>query len=259
LRNARNARAFEAPVEFASIPEEDKPLAAEALRSQQLLFDSRRSSNSTERSVLEQRIRQHAEQIAGIESQKFSNEMQKDLPGEELEGLRKLVPSGYVALNRVRAMERSVADLDGKEGTLRSDSARLTEAIGEARLEVLGIDRRDGRSRRPSFATSRFGFDGLAICRNWFATRQQIAVRWLRATASGSGCGSRVFTEGGVVSAGDDVDGKSCRTTATLGAIPGQGGRRPTRTTCMFRHGHSDPLPGAAGTRTSCDHRRQDA
>ena len=60
----------------------------------------------------------------------------------QLEGLRKLVPSGYVALNRVRAMEREVADLDGKEGTLRSDGARLTEAIGEARLEILGIDRR---------------------------------------------------------------------------------------------------------------------
>ncbi len=198
-----NARSFEPPVEFASIPEEDKQIAAEALRSQQLLFDSRRNSNATERSVLEQRIRQHAEQIAGIESQKFSNEMQKDLLGEELEGLRKLVPSGYVALNRVRAMERSVADLDGREGSLRSDGARLTEAIGEARLEILGIDRRKMEEVATELRDLQVRLDELMP--KLVATRQQIARATVRATASGQVVGLKVFTEGGVVSAGQTL------------------------------------------------------
>jgi HlyD family secretion protein len=198
-----NASVFHAPPEFASIPEEDKPLALEAMRSQQQVFDSRRNSMSTERSVLEQRIRQHAEQISGIESQKFSNEMQKDLLGEELEGLRKLVPSGYVALNRVRAMEREVADLDGKEGTLRSDSARLTEAIGEARLEILGIDRRKMEEVATEMRDVQVRLDELMP--KLVATRQQISRATVRATASGQVVGLKVFTEGGVVSAGDTL------------------------------------------------------
>lgn len=198
-----NARVFQAPPEFASIPEEDKPLAMEAMRSQQMVFDSRRNSMSTERSVLEQRIRQHAEQISGIESQKFSNEMQKDLLGEELEGLRKLVPSGYVALNRVRAMEREVADLDGKEGTLRSDGARLTEAIGEARLEILGIDRRMMEEVSTELRDVQVRLDELMP--KLVATRQQITRAEVRATASGQVVGLKVFTEGGVVSAGDTL------------------------------------------------------
>ena len=198
-----NARSFSAPVEFASIPAEDKPLAEEAMRGQQLLFESRRNSNATERSVLEQRIRQHAEQISGIESQKFSNEMQKDLLGEELEGLRKLVPSGYVALNRVRAMERNVADLDGKEGTLRSDGARLTEAIGEARLEILGIDRRKMEEVATELRDLQVRLDELMP--KLIATRQQISRATVRATASGQVVGLKVFTEGGVVSAGQTL------------------------------------------------------
>ena len=168
-----------------------------------MLFDSRRNSNATERSVLEQRIRQHAEQISGIESQKFSNEMQKDLLAEELEGLRKLVPSGYVALNRVRAMERSVADLDGKEGTLRSDGARLTEAIGEARLEILGIDRRKMEEVATELRDLQVRLDELMP--KLVATRQQIGRATVRATTSGQVVGLKVFTEGGVVTAGETL------------------------------------------------------
>jgi len=130
------------PVELMNLSAEDQALADEAMASQQMLFDTRRSSRINERNVLEQRIRQHDEQISGIAHQQVSNELQKQLMSEELQGLQKLVPSGYVAVNRVRAMEREVADLDGRDGSLRSDAARLTEAIGEARLGIISIDRR---------------------------------------------------------------------------------------------------------------------
>ena len=124
--------------------------------------------------------------------------MQKELLGEELEGLQKLVPSGYVALNRVRAMEREVADLDGREGTLRSDGARLTEAIGEARLEILGIDRRKTEEVATELRDVQVRLD--EVMPKLIATRQQIARATVRAPASGQVVGLKVFTEGGVVS-----------------------------------------------------------
>jgi len=203
LAERANASRITPPAEFATLTEEDKILADEAMRSQQLLFETRRNSAYTERQVLEQRIRQHSEQISGILHQQASNELQKQLLSEELEGLKKLVPSGYVALNRVRAMEREVANLDGRDGSLRADSARLTEAIGEARLEILGINRRMMEEVASELRDVQVRLDELMPKLN--ATRQQIARATVRAPATGRVVGLKVFTEGGVVSAGDTL------------------------------------------------------
>jgi HlyD family type I secretion membrane fusion protein len=191
------------PVELMNLSDEDKALADEAMASQQLLFDTRRGSRINERNVLEQRIRQHDEQISGIAHQQVSNELQKQLMSEELEGLQKLVPSGYVAVNRVRAMEREVADLDGRDGSLRSDAARLTEAIGEARLGIISIDRRTQEEIATELRDLQVRLDEVMPRLN--ATRQQIARATVRAPATGQVVALKVFTEGGVVIAGDTL------------------------------------------------------
>lgn len=203
LAERSNARFLTTPAEFEGLSEEDRALADEAMRGQTLLFQARRSSIATERSVLEQRVRQHAEQISGIESQKFSNELQKEIMNEQLAGLKKLVPSGYVALNRVRSMEREIADLDGREGTLRADGARLTEAIGEARLEMIGIDRRKDEEVATEIRDVQVRLD--EVMPRLTATRQQIARATVRAPSSGRVVALNVFTEGGVVAPGETL------------------------------------------------------
>jgi HlyD family secretion protein len=191
------------PAELMNLSAEDEVLAAEAMASQQLLFATRRSSRINERNVLEQRIRQHDEQISGIAHQQVSNELQKQLMGEELEGLQKLVPSGYVSVNRVRAMEREVANLDGRDGSLRSDAARLTEAIGEARLGIISIDRRTQEEIATELRDVQVRLDEVMPRLN--AARQQIARATVRAPATGQVVALKVFTEGGVVIAGDTL------------------------------------------------------
>jgi HlyD family secretion protein len=191
------------PAEFADLSDEDKALANEAMASQQLLFDTRRSSRLNERNVLEQRIRQHDEQISGIAHQQVSNELQKQLLAEELEGLQKLVPSGYVAVNRVRQMEREVANLEGRDGSLRSDAARLTEAIGEARLGMISIDRRTQEEVATELRDVQVRLDEVLPRLN--AVRQQITRATVRAPATGQVVALKVFTEGGVVIAGDTL------------------------------------------------------
>ena len=191
------------PAELMNLSAEDEVLAAEAMASQQLLFATRRSSRINERNVLEQRIRQHDEQISGIAHQQVSNELQKQLMGEELEGLQKLVPSGYVSVNRVRAMEREVATLDGRDGSLRSDAARLTEAIGEARLGIISIDRRTQEEIATELRDVQVRLDEVMPRLN--AARQQIARATVRAPATGQVVALKVFTEGGVVIAGDTL------------------------------------------------------
>ena len=191
------------PPELQNLSAEDKLLADEAMASQQGLFATRRSSRDNERDVLQQRIRQHDEQISGISHQQVSNELQKQLLGEELQGLQKLVPSGYVALNRVRAMEREVANLDGRDGSLRSDAARLTEAIGEARLGMISIDRRTQEEVATELRDVQVRLDEVLPRLN--ATRQQIGRATVRAPATGQVVALKVFTKGGVVIAGDTL------------------------------------------------------
>jgi HlyD family type I secretion membrane fusion protein len=191
------------PPELKNLSDEDKALADDAMASQQLLFDTRRSSRLNERNVLEQRIRQHDEEISGIAHQQVSNELQKQLLAEELQGLQKLVPSGFVSLNRVRAMEREVANLDGRDGSLRSDAARLTEAVGEARLGIISIDRRTQEEVATELRDVQVRLDEVMPRLN--ATRQQIARAEVRAPATGQVVALKVFTEGGVVIAGDTL------------------------------------------------------
>ena len=189
------------PPEFATLPAEDRSLAEEAMRGQVLMFDARRSSLATERSVLEQRVRQHVEQIAGYEHQMKSNVVQQDLLSEELAGLRKLVPDGYVPLNRIRAMERDLAALTGQAGSFQSDIARLAEAIGEARLEILGLERQRQEEVAAEMREVQVRLDELLP--KQLATRQQIARATVRAPATGQVVGLKVFTESGVISAGE--------------------------------------------------------
>ncbi len=198
-----NASILAPPPEFASLSGEDKVLADEAMLGQRQLFEARRGSLATERNILAQRIRQHAEQITGLEHQIRSNGEQQLLIAEELNGLRKLVPDGFVALNRVRQVERQAADLEGQEGSYLADMARLAEAIGEAKLQMVSLDRTRIEEVAAQLREVQVRLDELQP--KLAAAREQIARSTVRAPASGRVVGLSVFTEGGVVSAGETL------------------------------------------------------
>lgn len=192
-----------APAEFASLAPEDRPLAAEALRGQRLLFDARRSSIRTERSVLSQRMRQHSEQINGYAHQMRSNQEQQRLIGEELGGMRSLLPKGFVSINRIRGMERTAAELDGIHGAYRADIARASEAIGEARMQVVGLDKQMMEEVAAQMREGQVRLDELQP--KLVSVREQLVRSTVRAPASGRVVGLKIFTVGGVVSAGETV------------------------------------------------------
>ena len=198
-----NLPALARPAEFENLTPEDHALADEAMLGQKMLFDARRGSIRTERSVLEQRVRQHAEQITGFEYQKKSNDVQKRLIEEELDGLRKLLPDGFVAMNRVRAMEREAAELDGQEGGYIADVARLTEAVGETRMQIVSLERARMEEVATQLREVQVRLDELQP--KLAAAREQIAKSTVRAPASGRVVGLSVFTEGGVVSGGETL------------------------------------------------------
>lgn len=195
------AREILEPSEFSTSLAGERALADEAMRGQRLLFEARRRSVETERRVLGQRIAQHSRQIGGYGHQLGSNRTQQRLIAEELGGLRTLSSRGFVSANRIRAIERSAAQLDGDFGALQSDVARLEEAIGESRLQIVSMDRRMLEEVATQLRDVQVRLDELRP--RLFATRERLTQSVVRAPAGGRVVGLKIFTVGGVVAPGE--------------------------------------------------------
>lgn len=188
------------PPEFVNLSPEDRIIALDVMNLQQLQFQARRDSILTQKGVLEQRILQLNEQIAGSDRQLVANREQQRLIGEETTGMKSLADQGYAPVNRVRALERNQAQLVGEEGALVAQIARSREAIGEARLQSISLDRQVVEEVAGQLRDVQVQLDELQP--KLQATRDQLARATVRAPASGKVVGLTTFTVGGVVSPG---------------------------------------------------------
>lgn len=197
------SRAIATPSEFADLPPADQALAEEALRLQRLQFGARRSGRSTESGVLQQRIEQLNQQMAGLQRQIESNIEQRRLIEEELEGIRALAAQGYAPMTRVRALERTEAALDGDLGSLRAQVARAREQIGETRLQMLSVSTGLNEDVAEQLRTIEVQLNDLRPRLTEF--RAQIARNQIRAPVSGQVMGLTIFTPGGVIQPGQTL------------------------------------------------------
>lgn len=188
------------PAEFADLSPGDRALADEAMRLQRLQYGARSAGRSTEVGVLRQRIGQLEERIQGFQRQIESNVEQSRLIGEELEGLRSLAAQGYAPQNRVRALERNAAALDGELGSLRAEVAGTRQQIGETRLQMLTIT--TGMNEEVSDQLRAIEVQLNETQPRLSSLRDQIERSRIRSPATGQVVGLAVFTEGGVIQAG---------------------------------------------------------
>lgn len=196
-------RAIPQPQEFANLPPEDAALAQESLRIQQLQFGARRTGRTTETGVLGQRIAQLNDQIDGYQRQIESNQEQQRLIQEELVGMRDLAAKGYAPQTRVRALERTAAQLDGELGSLRAQIARSREAVGETRLQMSGVDSKLGEDVADQLRQIDIQLNELRP--KMTELRAQIARSEVRAPATGQVVGLTIFTQGGVIQPGQTL------------------------------------------------------
>ncbi len=191
------------PAEFAAIAPEDADLAKEAIHGQRMLHTARLNAVSGERDVIGQRIQQFNAQIGGYQHQIKANLEQQRLIKDELSGLRELEGRGFVSKNRIREMERNAAALDGGYGSYTAEIARSSEAIGEARLQMVSQGRKTLEEAAAQLRDVQVRLDDLQP--KLLATREQLGRAKIRATATGRVVGLKVHTVGGVVSAGETM------------------------------------------------------
>lgn len=115
---------------------DDSEKTREVMQDQRRLFDARRHSMQGQINILNQRISQYNEQIAGLKSQQKSREQQIKLYKQEIEGLEKLQASGNIAVNYVLDKKRQLEELQGEEGKFKADVAGALQGIGEAQLNI---------------------------------------------------------------------------------------------------------------------------
>jgi len=188
------------PPEFERLDAADRILADEAFRLQQRQFRARGAGRSTETGVLNQRVEQLREQMEGYQRQIEANDEQQRLISEELVGLRSLAARGYAPLTRVRALERTAAALEGEQGSLRARVAQTHEQIGEARLQTLGVNTQLDEDVADQLRQVEVQLNELQP--KLTEMRAQISRTEIRSPATGQVVGLSVFTEGGVVQAG---------------------------------------------------------
>jgi HlyD family secretion protein len=196
-------RNFAPPIEFASLSPEDQVLADQALALQRAQLNARVASVSAQQSVLGQRSLQLGEQQGGYSEQIASLREQQRLLSEELDGMREIEKKGFASINRIRALERALADLKGREAAMRSEIARAGEGKGETRMQSVSIQTNALEQVATELRDTQARLSD--VLPKLIAVREQLQRARVRAPVSGQVVGLSVFTIGGVVAPGQTL------------------------------------------------------
>ena len=125
--------------------------------------------------------------------------------------MQSLAAEGFASQNRVRALQRSQAELGGQRGQYAASIAQANEQVGESHLQSLQLDKQRAEDIASQLRDVEFQLNDAQP--KFSAARDQRARLQIRAPAGGQVVGLTVFTVGGVIQAGqklmDIVPGKS--------------------------------------------------
>ena len=170
------------------------------LATQERIFAARKASFDSEVAILEQRIAQIHEQAAGYEGQIAAQDREIALLSEEARDMRSLVAKGHAPKPRLSALERAEAEVAGARARNRAQVARLAEAVGETRLQIVRLS-----NARLTEVTSELRDVEARIAdlnERLTAARDVLARTRVIAPAAGTVVGLGVYTRGAVVAPG---------------------------------------------------------
>ncbi|MBV7410808.1 HlyD family type I secretion periplasmic adaptor subunit [Maritimibacter sp. DP1N21-5] len=173
------------------------PETAALMDGQVRLFTQRRENLAAERSQLEKRVEQIADQNHGIDAQQTALSRQLSLIEEELANKRSLLDRSLVQSSVVLALERDQAAIMGQQGELTSLHAQNEGRITEIEIEILKLD----QTRREEAITMLrdLGYQELELAERRRALKSQLGRLDIRAPLSGVVHAMQVFAEREVI------------------------------------------------------------
>ena len=178
-----------------------RPGMKEALANERAVMLAQEHQYDAEKGMLTSKAIQLREKIAGLQAQIDGLSVQAESLMKELEGARQLLESGFTSRTRVRELERTYARALADKGSRIADIAGAKQAIAEAELAVAKLD----RERVTEITTQiRRTQSALAGALPKLGAAQNVVNRTvIKAPVSGAIVDLTVFTEGGVIDAGD--------------------------------------------------------
>lgn len=104
------------------------------------LMQARKGSLSKRGQQLEEQISQLEQQMHGLDAQQSAKQAEIGLLDDELSGVQTLFDKKLVTQDRVTALKRDRARLEGEQTDALSQIAGLQEAVGERRTQIHQID-----------------------------------------------------------------------------------------------------------------------
>ena len=193
----------EIPAELKAIQARDGAAVAEAIRLQQRQLDARRDLLGAQNGILSQRSIQAATEASGYRSQSAAAATQEQLVSQELQDLTPAYEKGFVAGNRIRALQRAEAALQGERARYQAAAATAHEAGAEARLRILGAERE--HLDRVAAELRQVDAEINELMPRLKAAQDRLERLAIRAPATGTVVGLNVFTPGGVIGAGQQL------------------------------------------------------
>ena len=177
--------------------------AARAIAAERSLFDLRRQARGGQKAQLKERSAQLQEEIKGYLGQAEAKQREVDFIHKELEGVRTLWEKKLVPMNRLTALERDTARLEGERSQLSGMTAQAKGKIAEIELQIIQIDQDLRTEVGKDLIETRSKISELAERKT--AAVDQLYRIDIRAPQSGRVHQLSVHTVGGVISPGEQI------------------------------------------------------
>ncbi len=179
------------------------PETVHVLAGERRLFEYRRAAQAGQKSQLRERIAQLNEEIRGQTDQAAAKRQEIVLVNRELEGVRELFQKNLVQINRLTALERDAARLEGERAQLVAAVAQSKGKISEIELQIIQIDQNLRSDAAKELGEIRAKTSDLVEKK--VAAEDQLKRIDIRAPQDGTVHQLEVHTVGGVIKEGEPI------------------------------------------------------
>ena len=179
------------------------PRAADAMHVQARIFLVRKQAHDGEVTLYERQIQQLRAKATGLVAQRKSRDELVSSYESERVDFEALVKQGYAERQRVREMERNVAQTQGQRGSLQADLAATELQISETQVKIVQLGKELQREVAKELADVQ---SELSVVREKVRSLEDMVARTVvRAPDAGMVLGLSVHTLGAVVRPGERI------------------------------------------------------
>ncbi|HEY0505963.1 MAG TPA: HlyD family type I secretion periplasmic adaptor subunit [Lysobacter sp.] len=179
------------------------PRAADAMHVQAQTFRARKQAHDGEATLYERQIQQLRAKAMGLVAQRKSRDQLVASYESERIDFEALAKQGYAERQRVREMERNVAQSQGQRGSLQADLAATELQISETQVKIVQLGKELQREVARELADVQ---SELSVVREKVRSLEDMVARTVvRAPDAGMVLGLAVHTIGAVVRPGERI------------------------------------------------------